>query len=657
MRPQINRLPAETGKGFAGQSIDRNRPLRFRLDGRQMSGFAGDTVLSAVMASGIDTLGRHDDDPVALDVRAAPAIAQAAFAGDPQHALPMARTPAIDGMDLVTIGARRSHALSRLFLPGRTLGLHLDDPHVLDRPWRNLSGNAEPLCDLVVVGGGVAGLAAALAAARSGLSVTLVEASPHLGGHSGLFGTQEGEDSPEESMARLSAEVRASDAIRVLTATRVFALRAGLVRAHTLDLSDGIVKGAVIDLPTLHIVLATGALERLPIFHGNRLPGVTGAVAAYELAQHFGVWPGRTALVATSSSFAYRLAMLAQDVGIGIERIFDSRPRPASRFIEFTKAYGIRQFPGTVPQSVAIAKAGGSLAVHVDVERADSATTERLVVCGGWQPDLTLWHIGGGASAWSSARYRLEPQGALDGIALAGSAAGYLTRKGCIQSGADAVDILLGRERKIVEDPVIEELFETPDAATPMGPQRDDAPAAYLDVTAQLLRRPLARRKTIRQIFRRRRQSGLLALSEVPQPLAICDVAAGVDLGMIPAASAGVVAQERVALVPLALPVNDDEAQETPIEAESVPSYLVGRFGPGAQLALVVPSESRALETGALIYLNSDASHPQEAVGVVLRMRGDRPVALVSASVLHSGSGVTIRDQGRDIAARLQPWS
>jgi sarcosine oxidase subunit alpha len=646
MRPQHNRLPADAGKGF-GSAIDRNRPLRFRLDGRLMSGFAGDTVLSAALASGIDTLGVFRKTPIGLTARANPAISPANLAKDPQRALPMARTLAQDGADYVTLGGQRPGALARLFQPGRSLGMLLDDHHALDRPWRTAQGEPGPTADLLVVGGGVAGLAAALAGARAGLSVVLAEANPFLGGQSGLFGTQEGEDGPEESMARLAAEVAANPAITTLTATKVFALRPGLARAHQVDMQSGAPLGRVIDISAKRVILATGALERLPIFPGNRLPGVMSTLDAYELAMRYGVWPGQSALVATSSNPAYRLAMLARDAGIAVARIFDSRPQPASRFIEFSRAYGIVQSTATTPALVEIARAGGALTVHLEKPDAPSLGTERLLVCGGWQPDLTLWHIAGGASQWHHGHGRLEAMGPCEGIVLAGSAAGYRTRRGCIQSGADAVDQVLGRDRKAVEDPIIDPLYESPDAPAGVARQRNGGAPAFLDGGSGMLQRPAPAGRRWPLPFLNRRKLGLLVLSEAPQPLAVCDVAAGVDLGLIPSSAAGIVAQERVALVPLAPPREAAPAAPEPIPARpEIPAYLRGRYGRGALVVRLVPAETRSFATGALIYRSADARHPREAVGVVLHETAEGTFGLVAAQVCKAGMPVTIRDKG-----------
>lgn len=657
MRPQVNRFPANTAKGFDGSQIDRGRPLHFRLDGRVISGFAGDTVLSAALATGIDTLGECRESPIGLTPRATPAISHASLASDPQRALPMARTLAQDGADYVTLGSRRSGLLARLFQPGRTLALLLDDLHALDRPWRSVAGSSGPAADLLVIGGGVAGMAAALAGARAGLSVVLAEANPHLGGHSGLFGTQDGEDSPDESMARLAAEVTASDAITTLLATRIFALRQGLARAHQVETAQGSAQGRVIDIAATHIVIAAGSLERLPIFAGNRLPGVIGSLEAYELAARYGIWPGQNTLVSTSSNPAYRLAMLASDAGIAIDRILDSRPGPASRFIAFSRAYGMVQSPGTHVGAVDIARAGGSLSVRSDRSDAQVMVTQRLVVSGGWQPDLTLWHVAGGASQWHHGHNRLEAIGSLHGIALAGSAAGYLTRRGCIQSGADAVDQLLGRPRRAVEDPKIDPLYETPDAPAGIAPSLPDAAPTYLDAGLGLLQRPAPPPARLPWPFRSRRKAGLLILSEAPQPLAVCDIAAGVDLGLIPPAAAGIVAQERVALVPLSRMDNAaDEAAPPAHASDAVPVWLRGRYGRDAQRVVLVCEEPRRFDPGALIYRNADTHHPLEAVGVVLHQSDSGATALVAAQVAASGQTVTVRDKGT-VQVRLRPVS
>lgn len=652
MRPQISRLAADTPKGLAGRAIDRSRPVQFQLDGRVVNGYEGDTVLSAVLASGMDTLGIHLGRRMGLSMASAPAIAHAALAADPQKSLAMERTPAIQGAEFVTLAGRRPWSWTRLFQPGRSLGINLNDPHALDRPWLANNGIGQETCDVVVVGGGVAGLSAALTAARAGLTVSVVEASPILGGHSGLFGTQDGEDTPDAAMARLAAEVRNSPAISVLLSTEVFSLRRGLVRAHRIETVAGDARGSVIDIPTKRIVLATGSAERLPLFAGNRLPGVIGALETYELASRYGVWSGRSLMLATASNPAYRLAVLAREIGVVVETILDSRPNPNSRFIDFAKAYGIRQATGNCPVEVQANRSGSQLTVSLD--RGAPLRTEHLVVCGGWQPDLTLWHIAGGSSQWDAERYRLEPVGTLDSIALAGSAAGYLTRQGCIQSGADAVDRLLGRERRPVTDPVIDPHYETPDGTLDNTEARVTSSVTYLDLGTSLITRPMAPPRRWASALRAAKAPELPALSEASQPLSLGTIAAGVTLGLIPARSAGVVAQERVALVPLPQEgrLGHDAHNSVPAD-DDIPQYLIGRFGQNARIETVRPMDDRRLDPGSLIFANQDVLTPLSAIGVVLRTSSKGIRAVLDGDAIEGKQFLAVRDHGQWVAIAL----
>lgn len=654
MTVQMSRLSTDAHHVFHGSALDRSKPLRFRLDGRLITGFAGDTVLSAAMACGTDTVGMRHDQPVALSLRHAPAILPAGRRSQPLDALPMERTPAQDGVDYVTLGkplgSRRLHRLLRC--DQRSLGLDLDDSSAMARPWLGIEGIAGPAADLVVIGGGIAGMTAALAGAKRGLRVALIEASPQLGGMAQLFGTQDGEETPEQSIARLTAAIAQSEAITVLTSSEAFALRPGMVRLHQVRIEDGRPVGHVLDIATTHVAIATGALERLPIFPGNRLPGVVGAQEAFALAQHYGIWPGQSALFATSANPAYRLATLAGDAGIAITRILDSRPQPQSRFIEFSKAYGFTLSAGSLAGAAHPAK-GRGLAIETQGTLEGSSRSEpslvvdRLVVCGGWQPDLTLWHMAGGESQWNATTARLEPTTAPEAIVLAGSAAGWFTSRACLSSGTDAVDSLLGKSRKPVDDPVIDPLYETPEAPAPVATIGDhDQLTAYLDAGHGYLKRPrpVPRRWPAWLPFVR--QPPAWSLADAPRPLDLAEIIAGVQLGAIPAASAGIVAQERVAMIGMSAEPKESAASG-PVRMP--PAYLEGRY-PGAALWVLVPQDKRLLEVGSLIQPDADHIDPLGAIGVVVRIIDGAAIALATGT---AGQMVTVQQAGRAVAARL----
>ncbi|HZY50925.1 MAG TPA: 2Fe-2S iron-sulfur cluster-binding protein, partial [Devosia sp.] len=141
------RLAADAAHQFGGIELDRSRPLSFKLDGHKISGFAGDTVLSAILAAGIDTYGSFAGTSLGLSPRLAPLVT--AKNGTP---LPMERTPAIEGADLATVGTRR--------------GLAMRHPHSLrhvlndlaDPPWFRAKPDETRNFDLLIVGGGVSGL-------------------------------------------------------------------------------------------------------------------------------------------------------------------------------------------------------------------------------------------------------------------------------------------------------------------------------------------------------------------------------------------------------------------------------------------------------------------------------------------------------------------
>lgn len=663
MKRQPHRLTATGEHHLAGTAIDRSVPLQFKLDGRTIQGFAGDTVLSAALANGIDTVGRRHGSPMGLVHRFAPVIAFAALASDHQRALPMERTPVTEGPEYVTVtGSSRSIAarVRGLLRPSRSLDIDLDRPEAMQQPWIPTLGEAGPASDLVVIGGGVAGMSAALAGAKAGLSVILLEASPRLGGHARLFGSLEGEEAPDLAISRLSAAITASDAITVVTSAEAFAVRPGAVRAHLVERIEGIPTGRVVDYAAPRIVIATGAIERLPIFPGNRLPGIAGALEAFDLAYHYGVWPGRSALFATASSPAYRLAMLAHDAGVAVPRVIDSRPHPQSRFVEFSRAYGITQAPATLIASAHPAPRGGGLVARprLSMEGFSRAEPEimadRLIACGGWQPDLTLWHMANGESRWDAASHRLIPGPGPDGVMLAGSAAGYLSNRACRQSGADAIDALLGRPRNEVAELAVDPIYETPDAAVPLGPEGDaEAAPAFLDAGHRTIERPRSAVSRWPAWLPFVPRPPGWSLADTPQPLDIGDIAAGVQLGAIPAASAGIVAQERVAMVAIAEPESVAGGTATSLPLPLFPAFLVGRFGGRGQLWLVAPSEERSLEPGALIQPDADSTDPLGAIGVVVRPLKGAAVALFDTTRVTAGQRASVRDHGRAIPVRL----
>ena len=600
---QPRRLPADAAHEFGGIALDRTKPLSFRLDGRRIDGYSGDTVLSAVLAAGINGYGRFGDTILGLGDRFAPLVKSRHEAP-----LPMDRLAAADGLNLTTIG-RRAFGFRR----GHTLG-HLIDG-VAEAPWLRQPPQATLTPDLLVVGGGVAGLAAADAAARAGQRVVLVERRPWLGGDARYFGPVGDEASPEAATADLIARLAAQPSVTVMTHAELFAL-AGTT-AHVHHIAEG--RGSVVAIAASRIVLATGAIQRLPIFSGNRLPGVTSAISAYHLAKRFGVVPGRSAVVATQSNYGYRLALRLHDASVDIRRIVDPRVNPQSRFVDFAKARGLKLAGGQLPLAatrashpqlqLGFANSGAELSA-LDLE------ADALIVSGAFQPDLTVWMLAGGGTQWMNGK--LVARGQLEHVALAGSAAGYRSMQACLASGRAAVAELFDETSEPIADTELGAPYETPEAATMIAPPVP-GPPAFLDDGVSLLVRSDPATRPVRTRY--------------AQPPSLGDVAASVELGLTRPADAGAVAEERGA------PGGDLVASDwapAPRPDASPPAWLANRFGGETQTVHLIVDGKRRFARGALIYTNTSPSDPLLAIGVIVSEAEPGGQALVSSKALRT---------------------
>ncbi len=621
---QVNRLAADAPHDFGGGALDRSKPLSFRLDGRVVEAFAGDTVFTALLAGGIDAAGTHAGNAIALDERAAPLLAPR---NDPALAIPADRVPALAGIDLVTIGSAEASRgflgklLSGFSAKAAGLGLKLDD--LPPPPWLDRRPDATLAADTLVVGGGVAGLSAAASASGR---VILAERRPWLGGDARYFGTTGDYEAPDAAIARLTAGLKAE----VLLATDVFALSGTTARAHQVQVVDGRLSARVVEIEAKRVILATGSFERLPLFAGNRLPGVVGAIAAFHRADRHGVWLGKRALFSTPGGHGYRLALLAKDAGIEVQRIADTRLGPNSRFIDFCKASGVSFTNGLVPQSAVQVKGKPGItvgfAVAIDDIRQETSLTEtdQFVAGGALQPDLALWLRAGGPTTWDGTR--LAASGTLPDITLAGSAAGYRGITACIASGKLAAT----GKSAVIDDPDIAAIYETPDAATPVAPTIDPRLPAYLDRGASFATRP----------------ADPEAFAH-PSALGLGELAAAVQLGAIPAASAGQVAVERgVAGADIV-----DSGWHVPTQTASAepPAYLTGRFGPKPQLCTVTSADARYFERGCLIFLGPTIQDPAQAVGTIVGPapnRGIGGLALIEREASKGETRLFVRDTG-----------
>ena len=338
----MTRLPPQPGEW-----IDRKRVLDFTFEGRAYHGFVGDTLTSALAAAGVRVLGRsfkyHRPRGVLSlanhDVNALMQVARAGGHSEPNvraDVAPLAGGEVVSAVNTFGgLGADRARFLDRLgaFLPvgfyykafysrrwfarwERMFRFMTGLGHVDTSAPRVRSPKRYGFCDVLVIGGGPSGLAAALAAATDGARVVLVDENPHTGG-SGLYAL--GADGAQRAQIEaLVGEVLAHERIEVMSAC----FASGYYADHWVPLvtSDRMVKmraGAV--------VIASGAYEQPAVFRNNDLPGVMLGSAAQRLIYRYAVKPCTHAVVLAGNDDAYRVARDLLAAGVAVAAIVDLR--------------------------------------------------------------------------------------------------------------------------------------------------------------------------------------------------------------------------------------------------------------------------------------------------------------------------------------------
>ncbi|MDR7304509.1 2Fe-2S iron-sulfur cluster-binding protein [Haloactinomyces albus] len=409
--------------------IDRDRPVRFRFDGGDYEGFAGDTLASALLANGV-----HQ---VATSIRyGRPRGIMAAGAEEP-NALVQIERPFPEPMLTATTVALRE-GLEASGLPGRGQLSTEEDPARYDTMHAH--------CDVLIVGAGPAGLAAALSAARSGARVIIAEADTELGGS--LLGSGEALDrAPAQRwIDRVVAELEAAPEVTVLPRTTVFGhYDDNYLVAVEHRGEDAFTRQRVWHIRAREVVLATGAHERPLVFAGNDRPGTMFAGSARTYLHRYGVLPGNRAVVFTTNDSAYAAAIDLHDAGVKIAAIVDAREHAPTYWASLCVERGIRIHAGT-----GVVNTSGTdriTSVHLASLRGDPkhpSSVRQLVACdlllvsGGWNPAVHLHSQARGTVRYSEEIGALVPDRAARGVRSVGAATGSFGTVECLRTGSEA---------------------------------------------------------------------------------------------------------------------------------------------------------------------------------------------------------------------------
>ena len=422
-----------------GGEIDRTRPLSFTFDGKTITGFEGDSLASALLASGISVLGRSfkyrrprglfgfgvEEPNIYVDIRH-----QDGFLLNQRATTTLAR----NGMTLRAVNAAPTAAADRTgfidrfarFIPSafyyKTFmwpDWHMFEPRIremagLGRVNPNhdgpVSNQLNHFCDTVVVGAGPVGLAAALMLAEAGEKVLVADEGVRPGGsllhRDAEIDGLKGQEWLSQTLARL-----ANLDVRILPLTTAF----GLYDHGLIALNQRHLDGRADTLWRVRpkrVVLAAGAIERPMPFAMNDLPGIMSAQAGLAYLRRHAILPGERIVVASNNSTGIEVARAMAEAGANVTLVGEIGETPPN----------IRHVRSQ------IAAARGRTAVQsVVLDNGETIAADCVLVSGGFSPTIHLYAQARGKLRFDETTAALVPETTVDGVTVIGGAGGHFT--------------------------------------------------------------------------------------------------------------------------------------------------------------------------------------------------------------------------------------
>jgi methylglutamate dehydrogenase subunit C len=454
--------------------IDRSRPISFQFDGRVVSGFAGDTLASALLASGRILLGRsfkyHRPRGI---VGAGVEEPNALFTiGNKGRAEPNAigtTTELVSGIvaksqnawpslnfDVMAVNQRLAPIFGAGFYYKTFMGPLKKSWMMYEPVIRKAAGLGvatsdvdtaryemrHMFCDVLVIGSGPAGLAAAVTAGRSGARVVLAEQDFEFGGS---LLSHAGEELENWRKAQL-AELEKMPDVRLLKRTTVQGLYDGnlAILSHRPENHPALM--VTEQLRAANIIMATGAIERPLVFPNNDRPGVMLASALGTLLNRFSVAPKKRAVIVTNNDSAYQTAFDLAENNVAVT-IAEHRGSLAGDLLTRAAQLGVVIFP-----SCGIADVAGEkqvTAVRLSGRHAVTIECDVLGMSGGWSPAVHLTSHGGIKPRYDAEIAAFVPGGFAPTHFGAGAINGTFGLRAAFAEGEKAARACMGEDRKV----------------------------------------------------------------------------------------------------------------------------------------------------------------------------------------------------------------
>lgn len=438
---QVNRLAK-------GGRIDRSQPLSFSFNGQNYQGYAGDSLAAALLANGVDIVGRSfkysrprgivaagSEEPNAVlqigsreatqipNVRATQQALYGGLVASSTNGWPSVNTDLMGILGKVGGGMMPPGFYYKTFMYPQNLWLTYEkyirkaaglgrsptevDPDIYDQLNQH--------CDVLIVGAGPAGLAAALAAGRSGARVILADEQEEFGGS--LLDTRQTLDGKPASdwVAKVVAELESLPEVTLLPRATVngyhdhnFLTIHQRLTDHLGEVAPmGQARQRMHRVRAKRVVLASGAHERPLVYANNDVPGnmLAGAVSTY--VRRYGVAPGKALVLSTNNDYAYRVVLDWLDAGRQVVAVADARSNPRGTWVEEARSRGVRILTGSaVIEARGSKRVTGARICAIDVKNHKITSPGEVVDCdlivssGGYSPVVHLASHLGGRPEW-----------------------------------------------------------------------------------------------------------------------------------------------------------------------------------------------------------------------------------------------------------------